>query len=317
MTLHALSTSTEALGARRLDGQVAIVTGASGGIGLETARTLAAAGSIVTLAVRDAAKGEAALRSIIAAHPDARVEIGELDLTSLASVRSFAKQFRETHDHLDLLVNNAGVMFPPLTRTAGGHELQFGTNHLGHFALTSGLISLLLGASTARIVNVSSAGHSMAGIDFDDPNFERREYDRLEGYGQSKTANILFAAECDRRYGANGVRSFSLHPGMIGTDLGRHMDEATLARVLDRAKQRAQTAGAADASGMPTFKSIEQGAATSIYACVDESLADHGAAYLSDCALAVAEDWATSIENAEQLWELSQDLVAMQFGMDA
>ncbi len=296
----------------RLDGMTAIVTGASGGIGRETARVLSASGANVTLAVRDQIKGDEAAQWIRDSHPDVELEIGSLDLTSLASVRKFAIGFTATHKRLDLLVNNAGVMFPPLTRTQEGFELQFGTNHLGHFALTSGLLPLLRASGRARVVNVSSAGHSMGRIDFDDPNFTLREYDKLVGYGQSKTANILFAQELDRRFSNEGIHGYSLHPGMIATDLARHMDSDDFTRLMERAKARA-AAASEDGEGMPSFKTVEQGAATSVWAAITSDDVLAGGSYCSDCAIATPENWATDPEIATHLWSLSEDLVAHPF----
>ena len=241
-----------------------------------------------------------------------------LDLASLQSARDFGETFAAQHQRLDLLVNNAGVMFPPLTRTADGFELQFGTNHLGHFALTAGLLPLLIASKKARVVNVSSAGHRFSGIDFEDPNFERREYDKFIGYGQSKTANVLFAGELDRRFNGHGVNSFSLHPGMIATDLARHMTGDDFNVLIERAKARAaedeETVGEGDSnSGMPSFKTIPQGAATSIWACVSPQLDADGGAYCSDCTIAAPEPWACDPEAARQLWELSEQLTSTKF----
>ncbi len=318
MSQGATATATDVIGPLRLDGRNAVVTGASGGIGLETARVLAAAGANVTIAVRDPAKGAAAVAAILSELPDAQVDQEALDLASLQNIREFCERLRRRDVPLDLLVNNAGVMFPPLTRTDDGFELQFGTNHLGHFVTTAGLLPLLLGAREPRVVNVSSAGHAMSGVDFDDPNFDRREYDKFVGYGQSKTANVLFATELDRRYQDRGLHSFSLHPGMIATDLARHMDTEDFNRLIERAQSRATHDGVDDdsdrpATGMPSFKSIPQGAATTIWACIAPELDTHGGAYCSDCAIATAEPWARDASYAQRLWEVSEHLTATRF----
>ena len=318
MSVGATTTAAEVMGGARLDGCTAVVTGASGGIGLETARVLASAGAAVTLAIRDHAKGSAALAAIQSELPQASVTTAALDLASLQSTHDFCRAFSTEHERLDLLVNNAGVMFPPLTRTADGFELQFGTNHLGHFALTAGLLPKLIASNKARVVNVSSAGHRFSGIDFDDPNFEIRDYDKFIGYGQSKTANVLFGAELDRRYGERGVHSFSLHPGMIATDLARHMDTDDFNVLIERAKARAggddaSSDGGETSAAMPSFKTIPQGAATSIWACIAPELDASGGAYCSDCAIATPELWASDVDHAQRLWDLSQQLTDTTF----
>jgi NAD(P)-dependent dehydrogenase (short-subunit alcohol dehydrogenase family) len=308
MVLGATTTADEVLAGRDLTGREFLVTGASGGIGLETARALAARGARVTLAARDQHKLDAALAQVREEQPDARVDVGHVDLADLASVRTFAADFLAENKRLDVLINNAGVMFPPLTRTVDGFELQFGTNHLAHFLLTALLFPLLRASAPARVVNVSSEGHRRGGVDLDDANFIAREYDKFVGYGQSKTANILFSRELDRRAAdaGVGVHAFSLHPGRIGTDLGRHMTHDDMVALLERAKASAT-------GGMPEFKTIPQGAATTVYAAVTEELDGHGGAYLSDCALAEPAPWATDDEIARGLWDLSESLVSEQW----
>ncbi len=201
-------------------GRTAIVTGANSGLGLEAARELARAGAHVVLACRDTEKGAAALRDIQADVPNARVELAPLDLASLASVHAFAEKVRAEHDGLDVLINNAGVMAPPRRETADGFELQIGTNHLGHFALTALLIGAMDGREEARVVTVSSGAHRFGRIDFDDLQSTHR-YRRWRAYGQSKLANLLFAFELDRRLRAAGsaIRSLGAHPGYSATNL--------------------------------------------------------------------------------------------------
>jgi NAD(P)-dependent dehydrogenase (short-subunit alcohol dehydrogenase family) len=201
-------------------GRTAVVTGANSGLGLSTARELARAGAEVVLACRDTEKGEAAAESIRAAVPDASVAVEALDLSSLDSVRAFAERTRSGREHLDLLINNAGVMAPPRRQSADGFELQLATNHLGHFALTGLLLERMQGREDARVVTVSSTAHKMGRIDFDDLQRERR-YFRWTAYGQSKLANLLFARELDRRLRAAGstVRSVAAHPGYAATNL--------------------------------------------------------------------------------------------------
>ena len=204
-------------------GRTAIVTGANTGIGLETARMLALRGADVVLACRNLDKGRAALDRITAEKPSGRVSVAALDLSDLASVERFAAEFAASHDRLDLLINNAGVMVPPLGRTAQGFELQFGTNHLGHFALTGRLLPLLERTPGARIVVVSSTAQGLGKIDFDDLNWEKRPYNDWRAYGQSKLANMMFALELARRLSASGshVLATAAHPGWTATDLQR------------------------------------------------------------------------------------------------
>jgi NAD(P)-dependent dehydrogenase (short-subunit alcohol dehydrogenase family) len=201
-------------------GRTAIVTGANSGLGLVTARELARAGASVVMACRNLDKGHAAVDEVRAAVPDAQVQLDELDLASLASVRAFADRFKAPHDGLDLLINNAGVMGTPRRRTADGFELQFGTNHLGHFALTTALLETMEGREDARVVTLSSSAHKMGRINFDNLNGDRH-YFRWNAYGQSKLANLLFALELDRRLRAAGstVKSLAAHPGYAATNL--------------------------------------------------------------------------------------------------
>jgi NAD(P)-dependent dehydrogenase (short-subunit alcohol dehydrogenase family) len=211
-------------------GRTAIVTGANTGIGLETARMLALRGASVVLACRNPEKGQAALERIRAEKPAGTATLAALDLSDLESVAAFARDFTTTHDRLDLLINNAGVMVPPLGRTRQGFELQLGTNHLGHFALTGRLLPLLLATPGARVVVVSSTAQSFGRIDFDDLNWERRRYVPFRAYGQSKLANQLFAAELQRRLSAAGAGliATAAHPGWTATDLQRTAGAARL-----------------------------------------------------------------------------------------
>jgi NAD(P)-dependent dehydrogenase (short-subunit alcohol dehydrogenase family) len=204
-------------------GRVAIVTGANTGIGLETARMLVEKRAVVVLACRNLEKGEAALRQILSETPDGAATLEALDLSDLDSVAAFAERFSATHQRLDLLINNAGVMVPPLSRTKQNHELQFGTNHLGHFALTARLLPLLQRTPGARVVVVSSAAQRIGKIDFDDLDWEKRPYSPWLAYGQSKLANMMFALELQRRLmpTASQVRVTAAHPGWTATNLGR------------------------------------------------------------------------------------------------
>jgi NAD(P)-dependent dehydrogenase (short-subunit alcohol dehydrogenase family) len=271
-------------GRRDLTGKVAVVTGASSGIGEETARALEEEfGATVVRATRDTG----------------------LDLADLDTVVTYADGVLAAHDRIDLLVNNAGVMATPFGRTKDGFETQFGTNHLGHFLLTVRLLPAIRRAAPgARIVNVSSAGHRASDIDWDDPNYEHRAYDKWEAYGQSKTANILFAVELERRLGADGIHAYAVHPGMIATRLGRHLDRSDYETLKERARR-------SPAGGLPGYKSLAEGAATTIYAATSPDLAGTGGVYLADEAISDEHaPWALDRDNARRLWELSERLLA-------
>lgn len=204
-------------------GRVAIVTGSSSGIGYETARVLANKQASVIIAVRNLDKGNKALAKIRQQYPDADLKVMELDLANLAAVKNFTENFKQNYSHLDLLINNAGVMIPPYTKTVDGFELQFGTNHLGHFALTGQLLSLLLGTKGSRIVNVSSGAHAMSKIDLDDLPWEKRSYAPWKAYGDSKLANLYFTYELDRQLKAHNLETLATasHPGWTATELQR------------------------------------------------------------------------------------------------
>jgi len=205
-------------------GRIAVVTGASSGIGYEAAKVLAEKGATVIIAVRNQQKGDAAVQRIKAENPNADVSVMLLDLANLQLVKEFAQNFKQKYDRLDLLINNAGVMAPPYGKTADGFELQFGTNHLGHFALTGHLFGLLEKTPGSRIVNVSSMAHTFGDLDFDDLNWEKREYNKMKSYGDSKIANLYFTYELARRLQAKGSHTMvtAAHPGWTATDLQRH-----------------------------------------------------------------------------------------------
>ena len=206
-------------------GKVAIVTGSSSGIGYETARVLAAKNASVIIAVRNLEKGQSALEKIKEAHPMADVRIMELDLANLDSVRRFAEEFKKDFSQLDLLINNAGVMMPPHSKTADGFELQFGTNHLGHFALTGLLLDMILHTENSRIVTVSSTGHRAGKLDFDDLNWEKRKYKKMKTYSDSKIANLYFTYVLQEKLEKAGSKTIAVasHPGWTGTELQRHV----------------------------------------------------------------------------------------------
>ncbi|HSG91957.1 MAG TPA: SDR family NAD(P)-dependent oxidoreductase [Pseudomonadales bacterium] len=311
------STTDEVLEGIDLTGKRAIVTGGSGGLGEETARGLAAKGAAVTIACRDLAKGEEAALKIRLSTGNDHVDVRALELADLASVRGFVKHYLDDHGHLDMLINNAGVMACPLTRTAEGWELQFATNHLGHFLLTCLLAPALLARGPARVVNLSSRGHQLSAVDLEDPFYEHREYDKWAAYGQSKTANILFSLGLEKRLGARGVHGLAVHPGGIQTELGRHLAESDIAALMARA-------GIDDpAAFQAQFKTVTQGAATSCWAATAPELEGRGGLYLEDCHIAgpAAETglsdgyapWAMDAAQAEGLWALSERLVGETF----
>jgi len=301
------TTTDEVLEGVDLRGKLAIVTGASTGLGLETARALASVGAHVVLAGRDDARIAAAAATIRERVPDAQLEQGALDLTSLDRVRAFADWYASGHDRLHLLINNAGVMYTPFERTSEGFEMQFGTNHVGHFLLTCLLVPQLLADPPSRVVNLSSGGHMGSDIVWDDVNFERRDYDKFSAYGQSKTANILFSVELDRRLGDRGVHAYAVHPGMIATELGRYMTKDDFQALMDRAKS-------SPSGGMPAYKTVEQGAATSVWAATATELDDQGGTYLADTEVTDQHaPWARDPESAKRLWTLSEEMVGQQF----
>jgi NAD(P)-dependent dehydrogenase (short-subunit alcohol dehydrogenase family) len=299
------TTTDEVLDGVDLGGRIAVVTGASTGLGLETARALASAGAQVVLAGRNGERIEAAVAAILEREPNATLEPGALDLASLDSVRAFADWYAGSHDRLHLLINNAGVMYTPCERTAEGFELQFGTNHVGHFLLTCLLVPQLLADPPSRVVNLSSGGHMTSDVIWDDPNFERHDYDKFASYGQSKTANILFSVELDRRLGDRGVHAYAVHPGLIHTELSRYMTEDDMRHLMEMAK---------GGGGMPPAKTVEQGAATSVWAATAPELESQGGAYLADTEVTDRHaPWARDPEAAKRLWALSEDLVGQTF----
>src|SRR6201996_514451 len=243
----ATSSTDEVLEGVDLSGKRILVTGVSAGLGVETARTLAAHGAQVVGAARDLKKAEAATEQVRtqAAHGGG-LELVELDLASLASVRACAETLISKGEPFDLVIANAGVMACPKGLTSDGFETQFGTNHLGHFVLVNRIVSLLKPGS--RLVNLSSAGHRFSDVDLEDPNFEHTPYTEFGAYGRSKTANILFAVEFDKRHGARGLRATAVHPGGIQTELGRHLDPSVIQSLID------QVNASNAASGKPPFQ---------------------------------------------------------------
>lgn len=311
------STADEVLEGKDLTDRTMLVTGGYSGLGQETARALAAKGAHVIVSGRDATK-LAASADEIATLTGARVDTLVCDLASLASIRAAGEEARERFSHIDVLINNAGVMAAPLGRTADGFETQFGTNHLGHFALTRELMPLIERGARPRIVNLSSRGHHIAPVDFDDPNFERRVYDPWLSYGQSKTANILFTVGVEERFGPHGIHAWALHPGAIHTNLARHMTEADMTQLRERIRRAAEKTGE---EPLP-FKTIPQGAATSCWAATAEELEGRGGLYAEDCHIAATDDasvtggvrsYALDKGNANRLWALSEELTGGKF----
>ena len=317
------TTAEEVLGDMDLSGRRVLVTGGASGLGEETVRVMAARGASLVVAARDMDKGAAAVDRIIADTPTADIEVMELDLANLDSIRAFATLFVRDYEVLDLLINNAGVMACPKGKTEDGFEMQFGTNHLGHFLLTSRLMPALLASAREgrepRVITLSSRAHHFAGVDLDDPNYQHAEYDKWQAYGRSKSANALFARELARRYAEHGLQSYSVHPGGIVTNLGRHLTEdditALRARIEADAKESDKPAG---------FKTIPQGAATTCYAATAD-LTEHNGAYLENSGVAYANDdpddgmggakaWIRDDDAAAALWALSEQLVGETFG---
>jgi NAD(P)-dependent dehydrogenase (short-subunit alcohol dehydrogenase family) len=305
------STTDEVCAGVDLSGKQAVITGASSGLGVETARALAQCGAAVLMVARDAQKLDAAAAQVREAVPGASVDTALLDLADLDSVRAGAADILARAPSIDLLINNAGVMACPLLRTAQGFEMQFGTNHLGHFLLTGLLAPALVAAAPSRVINLSSAGHRFAPVDMDDPNYTHRDYEKWQSYGQSKTANALFSVGLDRRLQDRGVRAFAVHPGMIMTELSRHMVPEDFTRIARGRKLEE----------LP-FKTVEQGSATSVWAATSADLEGQGGLYLEDCHIAEpavaggdggVEAYALDPALADQLWQLSEDFVGEHF----
>jgi NAD(P)-dependent dehydrogenase (short-subunit alcohol dehydrogenase family) len=316
----AASTASDVIKGIDLTGKIAIVTGGYSGLGLETTRVLHAAGAKIIVPARDSNKAAKALRGLNG------IEIEVMDLLDPASIDAFAEKFLDSGRPLHILVNSAGIMASPLTRDARGYEAQFATNHLGHFQLTARLWPALQQAKGARVVAVSSRGHRYSPIVFEDPHFEHREYDPMSAYGQSKTANILFALALDKRGKAENIRAFSVHPGsIVNTDLNRYTTKEILRKM-----------GVIDEQGNPILdplrqlKTVEQGASTSVWCATNPKLANIGGVYCenNDVASIVTNPdpmdplsgadskgnfgvmlHAVDPEAAERLWNLSEQLI--------
>ena len=307
-TFDATSTTDDVLHGIDLTGKTILITGTSAGLGVEATRALTAHGAHVIGAVRDPVK---AATNLDAAGTDLdRVELRQLDLSSLASVRAFTDGVLADHDRIDVIIANAGIMACPQGTTTDGFETQFGTNHLGHFVLVNRLLPRL--SDGGRIVTLSSAGHRLSDVDLDDPDFELTPYDAWTSYGRAKTANVLFALELDRRLRDRGIRATAVHPGGILTELGRHLTDETLGQLIDRHE------------GAPVeFKTIPQGAATEVWAAVVADAKAVGGRYCEDCAVAPVVEagspdpgvyaYALDPDRAAALWARSEELVGETF----
>ncbi len=319
----ATSTTEDVLSGVNLQGKRILVTGVSAGIGVETARSLTAHGAHVVGAARDLTKAEAATAEVrtAAAAKDSGFELIELDLASLKSARTCADKLLAKKEPFDVVIANAGVMATPFSLTMDGFEAQFGTNHLGHFLFVNRIAPLI--RKGGRLINLSSAGHRYSNVDLNDPNFERTPYDPFIAYGRSKTANIQFAVAFDQRHRSRGVRAAAVHPGVIHTELARHVDPARIQGLIDQISQQLA------AEGKPAFqwKTIPQGAATSVWAGVVAPAEEIGGRYCENCHVGqlVGEDvtisgvsegvraYALDPKMAEALWKKSEQLVGESF----
>ncbi|KAM6910544.1 retinol dehydrogenase 13 [Xenentodon cancila] len=289
----------------RLDGKIVVITGANTGIGKETSRDMARRGARVVMACRDLTRGEQAAAEIRQSTGNGNVVVRHLDLASLYSVQQFAKEFLDTEDRLDVLINNAGVMMCPRWLTEDGFEMQLAVNHLGHFLLTNLLLPMLKSSAPSRVVTVSSVAHRGGAINFDDLFFNRRPYSRMESYQQSKLANVLFTRELARRLRGSGVSSFCLHPGVIRTELGRHVEGwfpllGSLLRL----------------PALLLMKTPFQGSQTTVFCAVTPGLEDRSGCYFSDCAEKEAAPEGQDDEVARRLWEESGRLVGLKDSAD-
>jgi NAD(P)-dependent dehydrogenase (short-subunit alcohol dehydrogenase family) len=309
----AQSTTDEVLEGVDLTGKRFLVTGASAGLGVETIRALTAHGAKVVGAARDLQKARRATTHIPG------VDLIELDLASLASVRDASDALNAVGEPFDVVIANAGVMACPKGVTADGFETQFGTNHLGHFVFVNRIAPLI----RERLVNLSSAGHQFADVDLEDPNFETTPYVEFVAYGRSKTANILFAVEFDRRHRARGVRAAALHPGGIQTELGRHMTPEVIQQLVDARRRAGRPVDQLDRASYQ-WKTIPQGAATSVWAAAVASADEVGGRYCEDCHVAEVTETSAGVtggvrpyaldpERAKALWAKSEEMVGERF----
>ncbi|KQS71262.1 shikimate dehydrogenase [Rhizobium sp. Leaf371] len=316
----AKSTTEEVLSGIDLSGKRVLVTGVSAGLGVETARALVTHGADVVGTARDLAKAEGALATVRAETANGgSLNLLRIDLASLASVRAGADALLVDGRLFDVVIANAGVMAPPFSRTVDGFETQFGTNHLGHFTLVNRIASLI--APGGRLVNLASSGHRLADVDIEDPNFEQTAYDPWVAYGRSKTANILFTVEFDRRHKARGIRATAVHPGGIRTELTRHLGDGAFEAMIDKVNEEL----AAQGKSPFELKSIPQGAATSVWAGFVAAAEEVGGLYCHNCRVAtvtekpasrISEDvcaYALDPERAKALWIKSEEIIGERF----
>jgi NAD(P)-dependent dehydrogenase (short-subunit alcohol dehydrogenase family) len=319
----AKSTTDDVLAGADLKGKRILVTGVSAGLGVETARALVAHGADVVGTARDLAKAQRATSEVneAAKKTGTSFEVIELDLASLKSVRDAADKMVADGRMFDVIIANAGVMATPFDKTKDGFETQFGTNHLGHFVLVNRIAKLIKGGG--RLVNVSSSGHRFSNVDLNDPNFETTPYEPFVAYGRSKTANILFAVEFDRRHRGHGVRATAIHPGGIMTELSRHMPDGAIEAWAEQIQEQRAAAGEPPFE----FKSVPQGAATSVWAGLVASADEVGGKYCEDCQVAElipadsqvsaisrgVRGYALDTENAKALWKKSEEMVGESF----
>ena len=321
--LGAKSTTADVLAGVQLKGKRILVTGVSAGLGVETARALVAHGANVVGTARDLEKAKRATSEVskAASESGARFEVVELDLANLKSVRAAADKLVADGRLFDVIIANAGVMATPFGKTEDGFETQFGTNHLGHFVFVNRIAKLI--KVGGRLVTLSSSGHRFSDVDLNDPNFETTSYEPFVAYGRSKTANILFAVEFDRRHGDRGVRATAVHPGGIATELARYMPDGAIEAWFQQIQEQRAAAGEPPFE----FKSIPQGAATSVWAGVVASTQEVGGKYCEDCQVGelISADsqvstiskgvrgYALDPENAKALWKKSEEMVGKIF----
>ena len=282
----------------RLDGKTVIITGANTGIGIHTVIDLAKRGATIVMACRSLERGEAALKEAKEKSGSESIDLMQLDLSSLNSVRKFVETFSSKYDKLHILINNAGVMMCPYSKTEDGFEMQIGTNHFGHFALTNLLLKRLVDSAPARVINVSSRAHTRGKIDFDDINYNQRSYNKFGAYSQSKLANILFTKELHKKVFDHGVSVYAVHPGVVLTELGRH---STYANVFYKT------------AGRLFGKTPIQGAQTSIYCAVQENLEKISGGYFADSKLTSSSQASCNEVDAKRLWELSEEMTNTKF----
>ena len=315
------STSDDVLQGIDLSGKRALVTGGASGIGAETVRALAAKGAEVIIAARNKEHANKVKADVITLTGNEKIEFLFLELASLAKIKASADEFLSRFDSLDLLFNNAGIMACSLDQTEDGFEMQFGSNHIGHFYFTNLIMQALIKAAPSRVISLSSLGHLTSPVVFEDIHYENRPYEKWEVYGQAKTANALFAVGLNKRFAVKGVEAFAVHPGVIATRLGRHMTKEDFDRILSENPPSKDNGEGKATGGM---KSDEQGAATSCYAATAPELSGHGGAYLENCHIAeqVPDDstirggirqFACDPIVAEKLWDVSEIMVGEKF----